>query len=182
MPADACDAVHAQHARRAEVAAAVAREHLVAGDDLLDRPGGAVGHRDRACPATKHWSASPTTMTLRCSSARRRTSSHWARFVSWNSSTRTWRKRWRQRSSASGCSRNSFTTSRSRSSKSAADASAEPLLVLDVDLGQPLLGRRGRRRRAPAPGTISSFFIAEIAPCSRRGGNRFGSRFMSRRT
>ena len=37
--------VHAQHLRRAEVAAAVVREDLVPNGDLLDRSGGPIGHR-----------------------------------------------------------------------------------------------------------------------------------------
>src|ERR687884_392441 len=48
------------------------------------------------------WSASPTTMMLRCSSARVRTSSHSARLVSWNSSTSTWAKRARHCDATSG--------------------------------------------------------------------------------
>ena len=109
-------------------------------------------------------------MTLRCSSVSSRTSSHCATFVSWNSSTRTWPKRCRHASSTSGCSRNRRTTSSSRSSKSAAEASAQAALVLDVDLGDPPLGR------ADAPvarllrlGT-SSFFSAEICVVQPPGG------------
>ncbi len=42
-------------------------------------------------PSTRHWSSSPTTARFRCSPASSCSSRYWAWFVSWYSSTRTWR-------------------------------------------------------------------------------------------
>jgi hypothetical protein len=68
------------------------------------------------------WNSSPT--KNRSSVARRSISWHWSRFVSWNSSTRTERKRQLSRSRIAGWSRKRSRAVSWRSSKSSADSDA----------------------------------------------------------
>src|SRR6476661_186640 len=68
------------------------------------------------------WNSSPT--KKRSSVASRSMSSHWSRFVSWNSSTRTERKCQLSRSRIAGSSRSRSRAASWRSSKSSADSDA----------------------------------------------------------
>ena len=58
----------------------------------------------------------------------------------------------------------------------------QPALVLGVHVGEPPLGRRRRPSWRTRPGSTSSFFNALIWSCRLRAGKRFGSRLRSRRT
>ena len=81
---------------------------------------------------------------LRCSSARVRTSSHWATLVSWNSSTRTWAKRDRQAEATSGWLPEEVDGRGQQVVEVEGRGVGEALLVLGVDLGHLLVEGRER--------------------------------------
>ena len=126
------------------------------------------------------WSASPTTMMLRCSSASMRTSSHWATLVSWNSSTSTWANLPRHDERTSGWLRKRLTAEVSRSSKSRAEASISRFWY-SAKTSASFLSYGVSARSSISAGPISSFLAAEMAAWTWRGGRRFGSRLRSRR-
>jgi hypothetical protein len=165
--------VRARDARRAEIAAAVRREHFVADIHQLDRLGRSVGHRDRGARnealiqvAYDHHAAvllrqQANELPLRGVGV--------LELVDENVSEALAVPLQRL-----GCSLNNRTASTSRSSKSTADDLLQPPLVLGVDVGDAPLGRSDRHRGVPRRASTSSFLSALICACSWRAGTASG--------
>ena len=85
-------AVYAEDLGGAEIAAAVTRQDLVSGGDVLDRTLSPIGASRSSSPqrGTAHRRRPPS--GSRCSSANNCSQRYWAWLVSWYSSTSTWRK------------------------------------------------------------------------------------------
>ena len=138
---------------------------------------------ETSVPGGRHWSLSPTTQTLRCSAASRRTSSFWTRLVSWYSSTRT-------------CLKRLLVVRRARRAALAEQLDGDLRAGRRSPWRRPCAGAsgtRGRRRRScarrsPRPGRRTRrrrrrrSWPREMVACTERGGNRLGSRSRSRTT
>ena len=90
------------------------------------------------------WSSSAATVTLPCSATSSRSSRPWAKLVSWNSSTSTWRKRAASRARTCGLDRSSPNACSDEVPEVERARLGEHAVVRGVDRGELALARRPR--------------------------------------
>src|ERR1041385_457984 len=124
------------------------------------------------------WSSSPTAKTFPCPPSAR-TSSYWARLVSWNSSTRMNPNRSRHQARRSGCSAKRVSGWSIRSSKSIAFCRWSAAASGPMSSAAIWVSRSKPAWAASCSGPTMRFLAEEMIACTARGGNSLGGKFRS---
>src|ERR1051326_4571178 len=124
------------------------------------------------------WSSSPTAKTLPCAPSAR-TSSYWARLVSWNSSTRMKAKRSRHQARRSGYSRKRTSGKSIRSSKSIAFCRLSAAASGSISSAATWVSRSKPAEAGRCWALIMRFLAPEMTAWTARGGKSLAGTFRS---